>query len=154
LGLTIARVVPTNRPGPVMRFGSFVREGTIVTLLVTDPGKSIIGLDATASKLTSFKDDKQADLLKAKPKPRNQGMVFNLGPDDNLPRKGENGTDGHSCLIEVRGPALPTSGASKITLKGTLVFNCSAAEKTAELKNVAASTVEPSNLASVKWTRM
>src|SRR5262249_54266507 len=26
LGLTIAKVVPTNRPGPAMRFGSFVRE--------------------------------------------------------------------------------------------------------------------------------
>lgn len=120
-----------------MRFGQFATEGTSVTLLVSHPGKTILGLDEKKSHLTSFTDDKKADLLKAKPKPKNQGIVFNFGPADGSPFKVENRPDGHSCWVKVVGPNLPAQGASKITLKGHLVLNCAATEKTVEHKNVA-----------------
>ncbi len=137
LGLTLEKALESQQPGPTMRFGQFVTEGTSVTLLVTHPGKTIIGLDVKKSHLTNFTDDKKAELLKAKPRPRNQGMEFDFGPDDGSPLKAESRPDGHSCLVKVVGPALPASGASKITLKATLVFSCAASEKTVQQKNVA-----------------
>ncbi len=155
LGLTVDRDIngPEQQPGmTTMRFGQFVDEGTSVTLLVTQPGKAIIGFDPKASKLTSFTDDKKADLSKAKRKPKNKGFVINFGDDDSAPLIAENSPDGHSFIIKVRGPALPTSGASKITIKANLVFNCSAAEKTVEKKNVNLAAVTKIHAGSIPIT--
>ncbi len=121
-----------DKPGSPMRFGRMLQEGTSVTLLVSLPGKTIVDLDRKASQLTSFTDDRDADLSKAK----NQGMVFHFGNADSSPLRAERGPDGRSCLVEVRGPGLPTPGASKIRLKGTLAFSCGAGEKTDEQKDV------------------
>ena len=126
LGLSVTKPGPTDldQPGPPMRFGSFVREGTNVTLLVMAPGRTILSFDPKASKLTSFEDDKKTDLLKAKPNPKDQGMIFHFGRDESSPLQAENSASalGRSCLVEVKAPAWPASGASKITLKATLVF--------------------------------
>ncbi|MGP0068928.1 MAG: hypothetical protein ACLQGP_35675 [Isosphaeraceae bacterium] len=127
LGLTI------DKPGSMMRFGHMVQEGTSVTLLVSQRGKTIVDLDPKASQLTSFKDDRNTDLSKEPPR---QGMVFHFGNFNSGPLRSEKGPDGRSCLVEVKGPSLPASGASKITIKGTLVFSCGQGEKTDEQKNV------------------
>ena len=137
VGLSLEKALENQPPGQQMRFGQFPTEGTSVTLLVSHPGKTILGLDEKKSRLTSFTDDKKADLLKARPKPKNQGVAFNFGPANGSPLKVENRPDGHSCWVKVLGPTLPAPGASKITVKGQLVLNCAATVKTAEHKNVA-----------------
>ena len=121
-----------DKPGAPMRFGRMLQEGTSVTLLVSLPGKTIVNLDRKASRLASFTDDKDTDLSKAK----GQGMVFRFGNVNSSPLRAERGPDGRSCLVEVKGPGLPTPGASKIALKGTLVFSCGGGEKTDEQKDV------------------
>jgi hypothetical protein len=129
-----------------------VTDGTSVSLLVTHPGKTIIGIDANKSRLTTFADDKGANLLKAKPRPKSQGTVFNFGPADEGPLKAETQPDGHSCLVKVVGPTLPAPGTSKITLKGNLVLNCAASEKTVEHKNVALANGTNLNVGTIHMT--
>jgi hypothetical protein len=137
VGLSLEKAVESEQPGQPMRFGQFVTGGTSVTLLVSHPGKTILGLDEKKSRMTSFTDDKKTDLLKAKPKPKNQGVVVNFGPVDGSPFKVECRPGGHSCWVKVVGPTLPAPGASKLTVRGHLVLNCAATEKTVEHKNVA-----------------
>ncbi len=125
-----------DKPGPPMKFGQLAQEGTRVILRVSLPGKTIVELDPAASKLTGLKDDKGADLSKEPPKPKDQGPVFRFGNDMGGPLKAEKVQDGQSCLVEVKGPAVPSPGATRIAVRGTLVFTCGAGEKTDEQKNL------------------
>jgi hypothetical protein len=123
-------------PGPTMRLGRFIQEGTTVSLHVSLPGRTITGFDDQQSKLTAFKDDKKTDLAKARPKPKDAGVGFNFGPGSS-PLTAEIGPGGHSCFVDVKGPALPATGAGRISVKADLVFRCGEGEKTAEQKDVA-----------------
>jgi hypothetical protein len=123
-------------PGPTMRLGRFIQEGTTVSLHVAIPGRTITGFDDKESKLTVFKDDKKTDLAKAKPKPKDAGVGFNFGPG-NSPLTAEIEPGGHSCYVDVKGPAVPAAGAGRISLKADLVFKCGEGEKTDEQKDVA-----------------
>jgi len=152
VGLSLEKAPAGQQAGPTIRFGQMITDGTSVTLLVTHPSKTIIGLDAKKSRLTSFADDKKANLLKAKPRSKNQGAVFNIGGDDGSPLKAENQPGGHSCLIKVVGPTLPAPGASKITLKGNLVLSCAASEMTVEHKNVALTNGTKINAGTIHMT--
>lgn len=135
--LSLEKAIEAQQPGQQVRFGQFATEGTSVTLLVSHPGKTILNLDENKSHLTSFTDDKKTDLLKAKPRPKNQGIVFNFGPVNGSPFRVENRPDSPFCWVKLVGPNLPAPGASKIIVKGQLVLTCAAAEKTVEHKNVA-----------------
>src|SRR5262245_31793943 len=58
-GLTV------QKPGSMDQI-PFFNPGTTLDVVIGQPGKFILGIDAKASKLTAFTDDKKTDLTKTK----------------------------------------------------------------------------------------
>jgi hypothetical protein len=102
-------------------------KGTALEVIVAQPGKRILGLDAKASKLESFTDDKKTDLAKG-------GGPFDRWLDDFSARVNKDGT---RILFTARSGAVPAPGATRIVLKAKVVLKVGADEKTAEDKKVA-----------------
>jgi len=88
--------------------------GTTVSLLVRANGAQFLRFDEDASKISVFADDKGKDLIDRYP-----------GRDDRIFRTfGANviNGQGQTANIDVNVRHLPTSGAGKLHVKGTLVF--------------------------------
>jgi hypothetical protein len=100
--------------------------GTTITLLLSQPEKSVIGIDENASKLTSFTDDRGTDLAKAEGNSASWiSAVFSKISED-----------GKLVAAPIRSNATPAAGAREITLKATIVLRCGGAQKTSEQKDV------------------
>jgi hypothetical protein len=98
--------------------------GTRLSVIVTQPGKALLGIDASASKLERFTDDKNTDLNKTD----FGGWVDAFGARTSADRS--------SIGFQVRSKVVPAAGASKLRLKGTLALRVGGGEKMAEEKNV------------------
>jgi len=120
------RKAPPAKPGVM----TFRPNGVTVDLTVAQPGKFIAGIDAKASKLDSFTDDKKNDLNK---KPAG---VF--GGQSNWLNEyaTQYGPDG-DCTIQILATGAPGKGAAKILVKGSLVLKCGADEKKMDKKEIA-----------------
>lgn len=99
--------------------------GTGIDLIIRQPGKRILGIDRAASKVTSFKDDKDTDLSKSE---GFGGIVDDLGT--------RTSQDGTRVGVRLRSSVLPAKGAAKLVVKGSIVLKIGTDEKTAEEKNV------------------
>jgi len=105
-------------------------EGTTVVVLVTLPKGGIIAFDPKASKVETFTDDKGTNLLEAK----SSKFHFGGGPFGSWPKISE---DARAAVIEVQSNGLPAKGATKLTVKGTLVFKTAKQKKTYTAKDIA-----------------
>jgi hypothetical protein len=95
---------------------------TGMTFKLQHPGKQILGVD-TSSKITDFQDDKKTSLI---------GTGF-FRPSF---YGGQTSKDRSSILISLSSGVNPAKGASKVTLKGSVVLRCGLDEKTTEAKEV------------------
>jgi len=102
--------------------------GTHVRLLLSSPGKKIIGLDEAHSKIASCTDDKGTDLTKAAEK---QKSPFAGKPMLRIDEGGE------SASMELDQPQIPAAGAAKIELKGELQVQFGEGEKSEDVADVA-----------------
>lgn len=107
---------------------NFVR----VTVRVVAPGKQFLFIDNDASSVTDFSDDKGTDLRAAGFGPQKFGKTsFDGFPTISLSRAGLLTTVGSDASKPI------AKGASKLTLKGTLVIVCGAGEKSSDAKELA-----------------
>ena len=94
-------------------------EYTGVYLFAHLPGKQIVGIDTAASKLT-VTDDKGTDLI--------PGLKLNPAvPSDKTKSQGR---------LYLIGPKAPAAGATRVKVKGELVFLCGVGEKTATVEKL------------------
>jgi hypothetical protein len=105
--------------------------GVTMHLTVAQPEKFVVGIDAKASKLESFTDDKKNDLNK-KPAGLFGGQANWLAEYAT-----EYSPDGDYCTIQITAAGAPGKGAEKILVKGSLVLKCGAEEKTMDKKEIA-----------------
>jgi hypothetical protein len=125
IGLSL-RKAPPAKPGVFVLHPN----GVTMELTVAQPDKFIAGIDAKASKLDSFTDDKKNDLNK---KPAG---IF--GGQSNWLNEfaTQYGPDG-DCTIQILAAGAPGKGAQKILVKGSLVLKCGADEKKTDKKEIA-----------------
>lgn len=95
-----------------------------LNLLVTVPGKQILVIDAS-SKLEKFADDKDTNLIDDKAFAKTNFGLY--------PRVAQ---DRGSMLVPLYTNRAPARGASKITVKGSLVVVCGLEEKTTEAAKI------------------
>lgn len=98
------------------------KTGTVLTLRVTRAGKHFLGLDAKASKLTTFADDRGAALVDDAAKAL---KTWAEGPCWVSPT-------GQHCILDLLALQTPSAGASQIRLKAELILNCGLDGVTAE----------------------
>jgi len=120
VGLTIAKAKPGDKFGGSYLIGR--PAGVAIILRLVEPNRSIVALDAEASRLTSFVDDKGTDLSAPKKGASGFGSDW-LGSFPDI------GKDGHSCQFEVRGH-LPAKGAAKLSLRAEIVYRCGTGAET------------------------
>jgi hypothetical protein len=96
---------------------------TAISFKVAYPGKQILGIDST-SKITEFQDDKKTSLL---------GTGFFKAQFGTSPMISKDRT---KMIVYVNTSTNPAKGATKVTLKGSLVVRCGTEEKTTEEKEV------------------
>jgi hypothetical protein len=121
-GLSIRKPLPPKKKEGFV----FSPAGTTLNVTISAPGRYIIGIDAKASKLDHFSDDKQTKL-------NGSGLFTSSWLSDYvsiLP-------DGEQCTAEIRGTNVPVKGAGKILAKATLILKCGAGEKASEKKEIA-----------------
>jgi hypothetical protein len=121
-GLSVHKPVPAKKKE---RF-TFVQTGTILEVTFLSDDKYILGVDAKASKLDQFTDDKKSKL--------NSGSLFG-GPNwlGGFPQLAP---DGERCVVQINGQTPPAKGANKVLAKGTIILKCGAEEKTTEKKDI------------------
>jgi hypothetical protein len=123
-GLNISKI---EKGDPGMFFGATA--STNVAVVLTLPGRSIIGVDTNASKLTSFTDDKKTDLSKPKtPSFFKQPWLSFYNQLSN---------DKQRCTVHLVSMNAPAAGATKILVKASVAVLCGSDEKKAEKKDVA-----------------
>ncbi|MGD0383120.1 MAG: hypothetical protein ABSA77_06325, partial [Thermoguttaceae bacterium] len=101
--------------------------GTSLAFWIADPENRLVAFNQKESKIESFVDDKGTDLSELMPGP----FVWS--------RFGEfrgNRVSPGGYQVEVGGDSFPAPGATKISLKATLVFRRASNEKTIEEKDV------------------
>jgi hypothetical protein len=125
IGLSI-RKAPPAKPGAMM----FVPQGVTMDLSIAKPGKFIVGIDAKASKLESFTDDKNNNLKQAAGIFGGQSNWINEFATQYGPEDGQ-------CTIQIMAGKAPGKGAGKILVKASLVVKCGMDEKTADKKEIA-----------------
>ncbi len=103
--------------------------GTQVTAALHLPMKSIVGVDPSESKLASFTDDKDTDLIQNAKKGRVEpsGLVGGFRIT----------TDCQYCRVAYYALGRPVEGATKVRVKGTLAVLIGKDEKTVEMQDVA-----------------
>lgn len=104
---------------------------TTLQLLVAESGKYILGIDAKASKLDSFTDDKNNNLYKK------SGGLFGGQPNWINPSAGLLGVADGEYGVQITATAAPGKGATKIRAKGTFSVQYGASEKTLDKKEIA-----------------
>jgi hypothetical protein len=109
-------------------FDNFDQLGsTRLRVLFKLPNQSMLGLDPNACKLTSCKDDKGTDLTK------DESPFTPKWVDHYSVRISK---DGKAAEVGLFFPGYPASGATKISLKGSLAITVGKDEKTEEKKGV------------------
>jgi hypothetical protein len=103
--------------------------GTTVVLLVRAGVGNIIDFDDDNSEIKMARDDRGTDLLKSSGKGMNSRPDFGSFPNISSDRK--------ACLIDLKFPENPVSGAVKLECAGTLVFSCANEKESFEKKDVA-----------------
>jgi len=98
--------------------------GTHIDLIVHLPGKRILALDADASKLVCFTDDKKTDLSQT------DGFGWLTDVHSRI------SPDGTRMGFQIRSTAVPAAGATRLRIQGTIVLLFGSEEKTAEAKEV------------------
>jgi hypothetical protein len=130
VGLNVWRMPRT----PNLNMGS---RSTTVSLLVKAPKAAIVGLDDIETRLSEFRDDHDANLIKDELRPGGFELPNHYAFD-----LLDLGDDGHSALIDITAPDIPSSGARTLFLQGELVLRIGDGLKTAEQKDVALKTGE------------
>ena len=102
------------------------RGGTWLYVQVARATTHFIDLDAKASTVASFTDDKGTTLLA--PKARSLW---------DKPISGQVATGGGACTLQFYSSKTPAPGASKLSVKATAVLRCGAGRKTVEQKALA-----------------
>jgi len=121
--LAIRRPLPPRTKEPA----AFVDSGsTALDVTLTAPGKYVLGVDAKASKLGQFSDDKQTKLYSGD----RIGVSW-------LSEFAQVTPDGEQCTVHLNAQAPPAKGAGKVVVKGTVVLLCGADEKSADKKEIA-----------------
>jgi hypothetical protein len=93
--------------------GSLLRPGTHFTLLVSDPARTLVGLDSEKSKITMCIDDKRTNLAESPEGPAGPGMLMlDVQPG------------GNSGTIELDLPQVPAPTATRMLIRGELHVNC------------------------------
>jgi hypothetical protein len=100
--------------------------GTTAVLLLTRPGGGLIAMDDDASEVTRFADERGKDLLV-------EGKFSQPGFSA-FPRISE---DGAAALVEVSGGAVPTRGATTVSIGGKAVLKVATKKATHERADVA-----------------
>ncbi|HZV05647.1 MAG TPA: hypothetical protein VE999_11240 [Gemmataceae bacterium] len=118
---------PPPKPGTFMA----VPNGLNMDVMVSLPGRFIIGVDAKGSQLERFTDDKDHVLFKK------GGGLFGTETHWILEHFMRFNPDGEAVTVTIRGTDPPGKGAEKILLKGSLNVLCGADEKVADAKEVA-----------------
>lgn len=117
------------KPGPADDDGTRdFNEGTTVTALLHLPGRFLIGVDTSQSKLEAFTDDKTADL-------REGGRAGRLGLRS-VVTASRLSADGKYAKVVFRAPGCPGAGATKVRVKGSVAALVGQDEKTVEKKDV------------------
>lgn len=139
IGLSVRKALPA-KPGTMI----FMPQGVTMDLSIAKPGKFIVGVDAKASKLESFTDDKNNSLYK---KP-----VGIFGAQQNWINEyaTQYGPEAGHCTIQIAAGNPPGKGAGKIQVKASLVVQCGAEEKTADKKEIAIKTNEEVSVGDFK----
>lgn len=96
--------------------------GTQLRLLLSSSTKQFVGMDEQASALTRLADDKGTVLA-----PTAGGRQSGFGTFSSSLLQ-----NGRLCAVEIRAPAVPASGATKLIAQGELVLRCGEGEKTVE----------------------
>jgi hypothetical protein len=108
--------------------------GTSLAFWIADPENRLVAFDAKQSKLENFVDDKGTDLTELMPGPFNWSR-FGVFRGSHTTSPSANGFQ-----LEVGGDSYPAPGATKISLKATLVFRRASSEKIVEEKDVPVKT--------------
>jgi len=115
-----------NRPAPADERKLFLissgRQRTSLKLLISLPGRNIIGTDTAACTLTTFTDEKGTDLSKTRSSGSQPGW---LGSSSAYISK-----DGHACIMWLRSDQVPARGSTKLTIKAKLGLKCGTDETT------------------------
>ncbi len=116
---------------------------TLLVFLRSPEGKTLVNVDADASKLSQFTDTAGNDLLKAKPAAQDQQQTDNAFANMRSFQKDGIGSfprisdDRRIAMVELVAPRTPAQDATSITIKGKLVVNIAGNTKTQTLKQVA-----------------
>ncbi len=90
--------------------------GTSVALLLSSPDGGILKIDRDNSKVTTFVDNKHGDLMKVVTSSRFGNNRAGIGMMPSISK------DGTKCSFEVNAPGVPTKGATKLKVSGTLAL--------------------------------
>jgi hypothetical protein len=123
IGLEMRKPLPRERQQMMLAF----TRGTGFEMVITRKDQHILGVDRQGSKVTSCVDDKGTDLTKA---PKDTFPVEWVGFGERI------GPDGKVVVLQTRVAGVPATGASKITLKGTISLYCGKEEKSVEKKDM------------------
>jgi hypothetical protein len=122
-GLTIRKPLPPKKK----EMFAFNPAGTGLDVTITAPGKFILGIDAKASKLDHFTDDKKTKF----------DSGGGIGGMTWLSDYAQITPDGEQCTVQLSARTPPTKEANKVLVKATVVLKCGAEEKTTEMKKIA-----------------
>src|SRR5262249_18994502 len=99
-------------------FDSELREGTSLTFTLDEPQRTILGVETTDCKITSFRDDRGTDLTSDEAEPARGNMPMNPQfEQENGPFLAEVDQAGHRATFTVHSPRLPTGGANRLLLE-------------------------------------
>lgn len=115
---------PPPKPGTFMLQGN----GLLMDIMISLPGRFITGLDAKASKLDRFTDDKDNALFKK------SGGLFGGGANWLNEYAIRFDPDGESVVLQVKGTSTPAKDAEKILLKASLNLKYGSEDKTTDAK--------------------
>ena len=139
IGLAISK---PSKVGDSDQIASF-NPGTTVDVVITQPGKFILGIDPKASKLTAFTDDKKTDLSK---RPSTFGREW---LNASLLRFNK---DNSQCPFQIYAPNVPVEDAERILVQATIAVLCGKEEKTAEQKDLSLKVGQKATLGSISLT--
>jgi hypothetical protein len=122
ISLRIDKTAPGQNTG---RMGA--HPGTSLAFWILDPDSRLVAFMQKESKIESFEDDKGTDLTELMPGHFTWSRFGVI--------RGNRVSPG-GYQVEVGGDSFPAPGATKISLKATLVFRRASSEKTIEEKNL------------------
>jgi hypothetical protein len=125
-GISVEAVSLTITKHSQNEAAQFSPPGMHITLLVSDPTRTITGLDSEKSKITECIDDKRTDLTKPA-----SGDATGFSPGALMLDVAPNGNSG---TIELHEPQIPVPAATRIRIRGELHVICGDGEKSETVK--------------------